>query len=96
MSGASERKQWAGLPVRKHPCDTCIFRRDSALADHLPRLLDEVRDPHMGFRGARICHHEGGSVACRGFWERHKDEYPAGQVAQRIDMVIEVLDGSAV
>jgi hypothetical protein len=26
-------------------------------------------------------------VCCRGFWDRHKDEFPGGQLAQRLDCV---------
>jgi len=46
-------------------------------------------DGHMkfvGFRGYRICHHSKG-LCCRGFWDAHKDEFPAGQIAQRLRLV---------
>lgn len=70
--------------VQKKMCATCIYRPDSTL--NLERLEDEVRDKHMGFSGHRICHHSD-DVCCRGFWERHKDEFQMGQVAQRLDLV---------
>ena len=37
----------------------------------------------------RICHSQKrtGKVCCRGFWNRHKDEFAAGQIAQRLDLV---------
>jgi hypothetical protein len=53
---------------------------------HLARLEDAVRDPHMGFRGHRICHHSK-DACCRGFWNAHKDEFQMGQIAQRLNMV---------
>jgi hypothetical protein len=40
----------------------------------------------MGFKGHRVCHHSA-DVCCRGFWEAHKDEFPAGQIAQRLNIV---------
>jgi hypothetical protein len=70
--------------VQKKMCATCIYRPDSSLS--LKKLEDDVRDPHMGFKGHRICHHAA-SVCCRGFWEAHKDEFPAGQIAQRLNVV---------
>lgn len=73
--------------VAKRQCSTCIYRPESPL--DLRALEDAVRDPHMGFRGHRVCHHspEGGDVCCRGFWEAHKNEFPAGQIAQRLNVV---------
>lgn len=70
--------------VQKRLCDTCIYREGSPL--DLKRLEDAVRDPHMGFKGHRICHHSK-DVCCRGFWEAHKDEFPMGQIAQRLELV---------
>ena len=69
----------------RHQCDTCIYRTNSPL--DLKRLEDEVRDPHMGFNGFRVCHHHG-SACCRGFWNRHKNEFPTGQIAQRLNAVV--------
>jgi uncharacterized protein (DUF3820 family) len=70
--------------VQKRMCSTCIYRPDSPL--DLAKLERDVADPHGGFRGHRICHHSN-DVCCRGFWEAHKDEFPMGQIAQRLDMV---------
>ena len=49
-------------------------------------LEGQVRDKHMGFKGHRICHNSK-DVCCRGFWDRHKDEFPLGQIAQRLGIV---------
>lgn len=73
-----------GFKVMKTMCPTCIYRPDTPL--DLERLENEVRDPHIGFKGHRICHSSSDSC-CRGFWEAHKDDFPAGQIAQRLDMV---------
>lgn len=70
--------------VQKKMCATCIYRPDSSL--DLEVLEDDVRDPYMGFKGHRVCHHSD-DVCCRGFWNAHKDEFQMGQVAQRLDMV---------
>ena len=65
-------------------CKTCIYRPDSPL--DTSELERQVADKHIGFVGHRICHHSN-DVCCRGFWERHKDEFAAGQIAQRLGVV---------
>jgi hypothetical protein len=70
--------------VQRRMCATCIYRPDSPL--DLQRLEDQVRDPHIGFRSHRICHHSD-DACCAGFWAHHKDEFPMGQIAQRLGMV---------
>ena len=72
------------LRVQRRQCDTCIYRPDTHF--DLAQLEAEVRDEHMGFKGYRICHHSD-DACCRGFWNRHKDEFPAGQIAQRLELV---------
>jgi hypothetical protein len=50
------------------------------------------------FKGHRICHHSN-DVCCRGFWNRHKDHFSAGQLAQRLGAVqfveVDVREGVA-
>ena len=70
--------------VQAHQCRTCIYRKDSPL--DIAKLEQDVRDPYIGFKGHRICHHSK-DVCCRGFWDRHKDEFAAGQIAQRLNCV---------
>ena len=72
------------MMVQRKACRTCIYRPDSQL--DIDSLEDQVRDKYMGFKGHRICHHSK-DVCCRGFWDRHKDEFPLGQIAQRLGMV---------
>jgi hypothetical protein len=38
------------------------------------------------FKGHRICHHSK-DACCRGFWNRHKNHFTAGQLAQRLNAV---------
>ena len=75
------------LKVQKRMCSTCIYRPDSAL--NLKKLERDVADPHMPgyFKGHRVCHHSK-DVCCRGFWQRHKDKFTLGQIAQRLKMVV--------
>jgi hypothetical protein len=73
-----------GFKVQAKACATCIYRKDSSL--DIERLEDQVRDPHMGFKGHRVCHHSK-DACCRGFWNRHKDEFALGQIAQRLNFV---------
>ena len=77
----------SGFPVMRQACDSCIYRQDSPL--DLQKLEAKVSDPHVGFNGYRVCHHHH-TACCRGFWNRHKDEFQAGQMAQRLDAVVEV------
>jgi hypothetical protein len=75
-----------GLRVQAKQCATCIYRPDSAL--DLAELERQIADPRMPghFRGSRICHHSKDAV-CAGFWQRHRDHYDAGQIAQRLGLV---------
>lgn len=71
--------------VQKRACSTCIYRADSPLDIGL--LEAQIADAHgCGFSGHRVCHHST-DACCRGFWNRHKDEFPMGQIAQRLGMV---------
>ena len=75
--------------VQQRMCSTCIYRPDSPL--NLAHLEAQIADPRMAghFRGYRECHHatNGSGVCCRGFWERHKDHFDVGQLAQRLGWV---------
>lgn len=71
--------------VQRRMCTTCIYRKDSPLS--LKKLEADVADKFGGFRGHRICHHSK-DVCCRGFWQRHKDKFAAGQIAQRLGLVV--------
>lgn len=79
------------LRVQAQPCATCIYRPDSPL--DLATLEAAIADPRMPgfFSGFRICHHSTTAV-CRGFWNRHRDAFTAGQVAQRLNLVTFVTD----
>ena len=70
--------------VQHKPCASCIYRKDSPL--DLAKLEREIADPYGGFKGWRICHNSK-DVCCRGFWNRHKDSFALGQIAQRLGMV---------
>lgn len=79
------------MKVQRRQCDTCIYRRDSAL--DIRELERQIADPRMAghFKGSRLCHHgpstRRAAVVCAGFWARHKDHYDAGQIAQRLHLV---------
>lgn len=78
-----------GFRVQRKMCKTCIFRADSPL--DLEKLLGDIADPYGGYRGHRVCHHSN-NACCAGFWARHGDEFPLGQIAQRLNMVVMVDD----
>lgn len=75
--------------VKRKRCKTCIYHPGSPL--NLKHLADQVRDPKMEgfFVGYRECHHakRGSGICCNGFWEAHKNDFQAGQMAQRLNFV---------
>ncbi len=79
----------SGFEVQAKQCATCIYRTDSPL--DLNKLEAQIKDPHMPgfFKGHRICHHSK-TACCRGFWNRHKNNFTLGQIAQRLGLVREV------
>ncbi len=76
--------------VQKKSCTTCIYRKDSPL--DIKALEAQCADKFMPgyFASFRECHHamRGSAVCCRGFWNRHKDKFTAGQLAQRLKAVV--------
>ncbi len=77
-----------GFQVQKKQCDTCIYGPRSASPASIKELEKEVADPRMKsfFSGFRLCHHSD-TACCRGFWDRHKDHFAAGQIAQRLKLI---------
>ena len=77
----------SGFQVMSRLCATCIYRK--GFGWDVAYLEDQVRDKHIGFRGYRVCHSQkrGRKACCRGFWNRHKWEFAAGQIAQRLGLV---------
>ena len=75
-----------GFRVQRRMCKTCIYRPSSTLS--IAKLEADVADPRMPgfFKGHRICHHSK-TACCRGFWNRHKDKFTLGQIAQRLGFV---------
>lgn len=80
-----------GFRVQRELCSTCIYR--GGFGWRLKDLENQVREKkplgNISFKGYRVCHHSK-AACCRGFWNLHKDEFTLGQIAQRLDMVIEV------
>lgn len=87
---ARNGKNGAKFQVQRRQCETCIFR--PGYHWDLDALLDEIRDPRMAgfFSGYRVCHHSDTAV-CAGFWARHRDDFQAGQLAQRFG-IVELVD----
>lgn len=80
------------MKVCSRQCPTCIYRPDSLF--DLKKLEAQIADPYMAgfFKGHRVCHHTK-DACCRGFWNKHKDSFALGQVAQRMNVVIFVAPG---
>lgn len=79
-----------GFQVQKKKCKSCIYLPNSPL--DLEKLENQVKDKNGSFNGHRQCHHtkDGNPACCRGFWDAHKDEFQLGQIAQRLNAVVEV------
>ena len=82
-----------GFRVRAKQCATCIYRKDSPL--DIRKLERDIADKYQPgfFKGHRVCHSSGRgtgieAMCCRGFWNRHKDKFAMGQIAQRLGWVI--------
>ena len=77
----------SGFRVQRKPCATCIYRKDSHF--DIKQLEAQCADRYGGFEKHRQCHHSTKKTACccRGFWNRHKNKFAAGQIAQRLGMV---------
>ena len=76
--------------VRKTACPTCIYSKDSPL--DLDKLESDVQDRYGAYMGWRVCHyHE--DVCCRGFWNRHQDEFTLGRMAKTLGCVEYTDDG---
>jgi len=79
-----------GFYVQKKRCSSCIYNAGSPL--DTKELEDQVRDGNGDLTRHRQCHHTSKSdpACCRGFWDKHKDDFPGGQISQRMGMVVEV------
>ena len=81
----------SGFCVQRRPCSTCIYskawRRNGGTP--IATLEAQVADRFGGFSKHRQCHHTGkkNAACCRGFWNRHKNNFAAGQIAQRLGVV---------
>lgn len=73
-----------GFPVMAKQCATCIYK--PGLNWDVAKLEAPIRKNWGDFKGHRICHHSKGAC-CRGFWNRFKDKFPVGQIAQRLGLV---------
>jgi hypothetical protein len=77
------------IEVQARQYDTCIYGRNSASSLSVKQLENEIKDPYVPgfFSGHRICHHSEKAV-CRGFWNRHKNDFALGQIAQRLETAL--------
>jgi len=72
--------------IQKKSCVTCIYKKNSQL--NIKTLEDEIKDKRGFFKGYRACHHVNSTkVCCRGFWNKHKNNFQAGQIAQRLKLL---------
>lgn len=77
------------MKVRKAQCDQCLFSDKKIVS--AKRATDVVKgclkkDTYF------ICHKTQtedapGDMCCRGFWDRFKDNFNLGRIAQRLKMV---------
>lgn len=74
-----------GFRVQAKACPTCIYRKDMHF--DIRRLEGQLADQYGWFKGYRVCH-ASRNICCRGFWNRHKDKFALGQIAQRLGAVV--------
>lgn len=85
------RSAAVGFRVQRRQCETCIYKPDSPLdVAALEAAIADPRDAEF-FASFRVCHHSD-DACCRGFWDRHKNDFTLGQVAQRLGFVTFVDD----
>lgn len=83
----------SGFRVMRARCATCIFRKDSALAESLPRFIEACKDPRTGaLVRHRQCHSTGArgqpaGACCKGFFDAFKGEYWGAQIALRLNAI---------
>ena len=70
--------------VQSKACSTCIYRKDSPL--DVRELERQIQDTNGDFVSHRICHHSD-DACCRGFWNRYRNEFNMGRIAQRLGAV---------
>lgn len=68
-------------------CPTCVYRKGSNI--DVGMLEARVADRFGGMTGYRVCH-SSHTACCRGFWNRWKDKFALGQIAQRLGFVVMV------
>jgi hypothetical protein len=97
--GDPSNDRWANLRLRadldrfflvqRRPCATCIYGPNSHL--DVTMLESKVRDPKQPsfFRGYWVCHnaYPREPVCCAGFWQRHREAFARGQIAERLGLV---------
>lgn len=82
-----------GFLVQRKLCATCIYKPGLGWnIEHLENQVREYRADGLALRffaGYRLCHHTKNKddVCCRGFWDRHKNKFQKGQLAQRFGLV---------
>ena len=77
-----------GFRVQEHPCNQCLFST--------ARIVDQERSDAI-VKGCLdtdryfICHkdrkHGNHGACCRGFWDRYKNHFLAGRLAQLLEIV---------
>lgn len=74
------------LKVQVRQCATCIYKKTCTW--DVKELERQVSDPKISgfFVTFRACHHapSNSHVVCKGFWNRHKNHFTLGQLAQRL------------
>jgi len=72
--------------VQKKQCETCIYKKETGF--DIKELESQILDRFGFFKGFRACHHATvKDICCRGFWNKHRNDFAAGQIAQRLGFV---------
>lgn len=80
------------MNIQKAKCDQCLFTKNMVVKNNTRRT--EIIKSALNNDTYFICHKSSiasnGDVCCRGFWDKFKNDFNLGRIAQRLNFVNEV------
>jgi len=72
--------------VQGSKCDQCLFSDNKIVNDD---RKEEVLRTTLKKDTFFVCH-KTDDVCCKGYWDKYKDKFTVGQIAQRLNLMKEV------
>lgn len=82
------------MKVQKEKCNQCLFTKNMVVKNNARRT--EIIKGALAKDTFFVCHKSSiakdghGDVCCRGFWDKFKNDFNLGRIAQRLNFVNEV------